>query len=94
MAVSDDRYRIPKTTCPSCGITAEHSESAYGDDAVPAPGQINVCAGCATVLRFRDDMSLEAVSSQWIADLSIRSPEDFIRLMDVCTTVKRHLSKH
>lgn len=93
--MSAGQYRIPKTTCPACGFEAEHSVAADSAEfRAPEAGGVAVCWGCAAVLVFRADLSLEAASTDWMRELAETSLSDYMRLLVVKARIKTRLMRH
>lgn len=44
--------------CPTCGKGFAVHQPANGEDITPQPGDVTVCAGCAGVAIFTDDLNL------------------------------------
>ena len=65
------RHPVPESECPFCGYEMDVATSL--DDAVPpSAGDLSMCLKCLSVLRFRDDMRLEALPDNEFRQL----PED------------------
>lgn len=52
------------TRCPHCDHKLDASSSANVADATPRPGDFSMCWGCASILRYRHNLSL-GVCAPW-----------------------------
>jgi hypothetical protein len=68
--VSNATHRYKLTHCPSCGCKLSAATNADHQTAPPAPGDYNVCIGCAEVLVFQPDMSLRLATVTDLIDLT------------------------
>ena len=46
------------STCPFCGETNDAMSAVEGDDRMPEPGNVSICAECFEPSLFGDDLSL------------------------------------
>ena len=83
--------RITRTAshkCPGCAASLD-AASSFGDS-VPEPMDLTICGYCASVLQFREDMSLSLFTKeQWDTDLDDEGRE---RLQNVIDFVKHQLA--
>lgn len=68
--------------CPGCGKRIDAATSIDGE-ASPTPGDVTVCAFCASVLMFEPGLSLRRVSDQELAQLpaAVRRQVHVLRLV-------------
>lgn len=83
--------------CPSCDALLDDSRSLKDRMHKPTPDSFSICAYCAAVLRFNEDLSLRTTTS---ADLDELDPETRslveraaarIKLMPLPTPARRRL---
>lgn len=58
----------PDNACPVCGARLD-AATAVRQDARPDPGDVSVCAYCASVLRFDRELYLYAPAKEEVRDL-------------------------
>lgn len=78
--------KVPNSSCPNCGLLHNAATSADLDDAIPEPGDLTVCFGCAAVNRFGPDMRLE-----WVDPKAVDSFDEETRtaVLNAVRTVER-----
>jgi hypothetical protein len=54
---------VPECQCPSCGKQLNRVTGVDASEA-PKPEDITICAGCAAVLKFDDQMKVVALSQE------------------------------
>jgi len=64
---------FPASQCPFCEYRMDDATAADGGVARPEPGDISMCLSCLSFLRFRQDMTLEALPDGEFRQL----PDDF-----------------
>lgn len=62
---------MAEQNCPRCDATLDGHLALDGDDAGPTPGDITVCAYCATAMIFGEDHKLRPVTPAVWDELSI-----------------------
>jgi hypothetical protein len=55
--------------CPQCGAANDRVTDLFGD-AAPSPGDFTICADCAAILRFSDDMTTRTATARDLNGLS------------------------
>lgn len=74
-----DHEVLIDTVCPHCGFKMDAATALEGK-VVPKPGDLAVCAGCAKLCQYDDDLALKFVTeSVWE-----QVPEDDKRKIIVC----------
>ena len=53
--------RTPDALCPHCGYELDAASPTSHPDTAPSPGDFSVCACCAAVLRFGEDLRPRAL---------------------------------
>jgi hypothetical protein len=61
------------TPCPSCGKGLKFSTALNADTSPPRPGDVSVCAYCATTVVYTENLRLRRSTT---ADLAKLSPEE------------------
>jgi hypothetical protein len=83
---------VPACQCPHCFYMFDRASDLAGE-AVPVPGNWTICINCASVLRFKEDMTVRAIDEMERAQLEA-SPAwpEFERLTNGIRTIrsKRH----
>lgn len=71
-------FRVPDCPCPGCG---EFLGGAMGPQQ-PKPGDYSVCAHCALILRFKEDLTLRAATDEEL--LADDCPPDLHMVQQLC----------
>ena len=77
--------RTPSVRCPACGHVLDAATSTEGDHA-PAPGDLSVCAYCATVLTFDDGLRVEVLPQE---QLDALRPEERAAVLRAVAVARR-----
>jgi hypothetical protein len=77
------KSRTPASPCPGCGETLDGATGANTDSA-PTPGALSMCAYCAAVTIFGDDLRLRPLKPAEVAKIE-SEPETMALLMRAST---------
>jgi len=61
--------RVNPSRCPSCDGTLDAASNVLGGPSMPRPDDLTVCIHCATMLRFKDDLTLGLLTREEYAQL-------------------------
>jgi hypothetical protein len=59
---------VPPGECPACGYSID-AATCIGQDAIPSPGDVTICARCCAWLSFDSEMHLQHVSPEMLAEI-------------------------
>lgn len=68
--------RIPERACPYCGKGLDSVSMLEGDVPPPSKGDMAVCFGCAEIMQFGDGLTMEKMSADELAALSLDEMAD------------------
>ncbi len=77
--------RLPESLCPYCGQRFDAATAADPNksDAVPEPGDITVCIGCASILVFNKNLTVSVPGRREInVTEEIRIAQRAVRMLD------------
>lgn len=68
---------MKKPVCRNCGNPTEASTPVDNSDATPSPGNICICAYCATISQYDEDLSLKPVSPEFLVEMYTNCEEKY-----------------
>jgi hypothetical protein len=77
--------RLPKSRCPFC----DYKLDAASGGGTPSPGDISVCIGCASPLRFADDLTVRVMTPAEFARLHPQNQAELRRFMAAVRSIDR-----
>lgn len=84
---------IPPCPCPYCGIVLNAAATEDADVATPTPGNITMCATCAGVSRFNDQLKMVKVAPAelrgYLDDPAFRKLYEQARIFQIIMTARR-----
>lgn len=80
--------------CPFCHANViEEISSLEGDVRPPTPGDIAICFHCLRLVQFNQDLQLNPMSSENIADLEKDAPEMFEEIRSVLSMMQHERAR-
>lgn len=64
---------LPNRHCPDCRELLDEVEALSEEGTTPSPGDLTICAFCATVLKFTEGLQLQVAREADIASLPIEA---------------------
>lgn len=84
---------IPVTACPHCGRALEASLSCpENSQAVPTPGALSVCIGCAGLAVFTDVLGLRPLTYAEFSELDIATKLALTKAQSAVRHLRRGLN--
>lgn len=65
----NNTIRTPACQCPKCDCTIDAATSADNTQSVPEEGDVSVCINCASMLIFKEDMTMRLMSKDEFMNL-------------------------
>lgn len=94
MKYTDKDFTLPPAMCPECGKVADLASGFLVDDDDdlrsddrPQPGSFTICAGCAAVLRFTENMRMRSATEEDFEGATIEFVSAIAR---VASIIKQH----
>jgi hypothetical protein len=79
-----ETFRHKESRCPACAHQLDASTATEGEGArSPEPGDCTICLNCASVLMFRDDMTVRLATPTELREAEESQPETFKKLRKV-----------